>query len=90
MLNFSDPYLDFSIAVLLPLCTTLFVLIAMNVKSFFFLLRFYLFIYEKHREERERQRHRQREKKAPGKKPDMGLDPGSLGSRPGLKAVLNR
>ena len=40
--------------------------------------------------ERERQRHRQREKQAPCRAPDMGLDPESPGSRPGLKAVLNR
>ena len=36
--------------------------------------------------ERERQRHRQREKQAPGKEPDVGLDPGTLGSHPDLKA----
>ena len=40
--------------------------------------------------ERERQRHRQREKQALCREPDMGLDPGSSGSGPGLKAVLNR
>ena len=40
--------------------------------------------------ERERQRHRQREKQAPCREPDMGLDPRSPGSGPGLKAVLNR
>ena len=34
------------------------------------------------------QRHRQREKHAPCKEPDMGLDPRSPGSGPGLKAVL--
>ena len=39
--------------------------------------------------ERERQRHRQREKQA-YKEPDVGLDPGSPGSRPGLQAALNR
>ena len=39
--------------------------------------------------ERERQRHRQREKQAPCREPDVGLDPGSPGSGPGLKAVLN-
>ena len=39
--------------------------------------------------ERERQRHRQREKQAPCREPYVGLDPGSLGSRAGLKAVLN-
>ena len=37
------------------------------------------------------QRHRQREKQAPcGVVPDVGLDPGSPGSRPGLQAALNR
>ena len=42
-----------------------------------------------HRErERERQRHRQREKQAPSmhREPDVGLDSGSPGSRPGPKA----
>ena len=36
--------------------------------------------------ERERQRHRQREKQAPCREPDVGLDPRTPGSRPGLKA----
>ena len=40
--------------------------------------------------ERERQRHRQREKQALCREPDVGLDPGSPGSHPGLKAALNR
>ena len=31
------------------------------------------------------QRHRKREKQAPCRKPDVGLDPGSPESRPGLK-----
>ena len=39
---------------------------------------------------RERQRHRPREKQVPCREPDVGLDPGSPGSGPGLKAVLNR
>ena len=34
------------------------------------------------------QRHRQREKQAPCREPNVGLDPGSPGSRPGLKAAL--
>ena len=33
---------------------------------------------------------REREKQAPCREPDVGLDPGSPGSGPGLKAVLNR
>ena len=36
--------------------------------------------------ERKRQRHRQREKQAPCRDPNMGLDPRSPGSSPGLKA----
>ena len=35
---------------------------------------------------RERQRHRQREKQAPHEKPDAGLNPRTLGSRPEPKA----
>ena len=38
------------------------------------------------RERRERQRHRQREKQALCREPKVGLDPGTPGSRPGLKA----
>ena len=40
--------------------------------------------------ERERQRHRQREKQAPRREPAAGLNPGSPGSCPRLKAALNR
>ena len=40
--------------------------------------------------ERERQRHGQREKQGPCREPDMGLNPGSPGSHPGLQVVLNR
>ncbi|XP_072601776.1 piwi-like protein 1 isoform X6 [Vulpes vulpes] len=49
---------------------------------------FYLFIHTD--ADRERQRHRQREKQAPCREHDVGLDPGSPGSHPGLQAVLNR
>ena len=48
----------------------------------------YLFIHERHTE-RERQRQRQREKEAPCRELDAGLNPGSPGSGPGLKAALN-
>ena len=41
------------------------------------------------RRERERQRHRQREKWALCREPYAGLNPGSPGSHPGLKAALN-
>ena len=61
-----------------------------NVKTFFF-LRFYLLIHERHREreretERDRERQRQREKQAPGREPNVRLDPGTPGSCPGSKA----
>ena len=46
---------------------------------FFFFLRLYLFM-----------RDTEREKQAPCREPDMGLDPGSPGSGPGLKVALNR
>ena len=36
--------------------------------------------------ERERQTHRQREMQAPCREPDVGFDPGTPGSHPGLKA----
>ena len=45
---------------------------------------------ERERErERERHRHRQREQQASCREPEVGLDPGSLGSHPGLKVALN-
>ena len=53
-----------------------------------FFLKIYLFIHERHREAETQ--HRQREKQAPCREPDVGLDPGSPGSHPGPKAVLNR
>ena len=37
----------------------------------------------------EQAREQQREKQAPHKEPDVGLNPGSPGSGPGLQAVLN-
>ena len=49
----------------------------------------YLFMRNTERREREKQRHRHREKQAPWGEPDVGFDPGSSGSRPGLKAALN-
>ena len=48
---------------------------------YFFLKDFYLFMTF-----RERGRDRQREKQAPRKEPDVGLNPGTLGSRPEPKA----
>ena len=50
---------------------------------FFFFLRFYLFIHERHTK---RQRHGQREKQALCREPDVGLNPGTPGSCPGPKA----
>ena len=55
--------------------------------TFLFLKKkiFYLLIHERHRQ-RKRQRYRQREKQVPCRKPNAGLDPGTSGSHPGLKA----
>ena len=39
---------------------------------------------------RDTERERQREKQAPCREPEVGLDPGTLGSCPGLKVALNR
>ena len=57
--------------------------------TFFFTDFIYFFVTDTERD-RARQRHRQREKQAPCREPEVGLDPGSLESGPGLKAVLNR
>ena len=51
----------------------------------FFFLRFYLFIHDRHRE-REAVTQAEREKQAPCREPDVGLDPGTPGSRPELRA----
>ena len=63
---------------------------ALSIETFVFLFVCFcflkiLFIYSL-KTHGERQRHRQREKQAPCRDPDVGLDPGSLGSRPGPKA----
>ena len=54
---------------------------------FFYFFKFLFIMINKSHRERERQRHRQREKQAPCREPDVGLDPKTLGSWPGLKAV---
>ena len=59
----------------------------MDIFVFIYLRFIYLFM--RNTERRERQRHRQREKQASCREPDLGLDPGSPGSRPGPKAALN-
>ena len=45
-------------------------------------------MHERHR--KRGQKHKQRDKWAPCREPDVELDPGSPGSRPGLQAALNR
>ena len=57
------------------------------ILNIYLFLKIYLFIHSERA--RERQRHRQREKQAPCREPDVGLDPGSTGSHPGLQAALN-
>ena len=70
-------------------------LIKINVSLFKICFKFSIFIFKDfiylfmRDTERERQRHRQREKQASCRETDMGLDPGSPGSHPGLKAALN-
>ena len=54
---------------------------------FFFLKILFIYLFMRERErERERQRHRQREKQVPCREPDVGFDPGTIGSLPELKA----
>ena len=80
------------VACSLTSCCTFFFLFFCFV-LFCFKIFIYLFMRDTERErerEIERQRRRQREKQAPCREPDMGLDPRSLGSHPGLKVVLNR
>ena len=60
-------------------------LVSTYLSTFFIFLRFYLFIHDRHRK---REREREREM-APCMEPDMGLNPGSPGSHPGLKVALN-
>ena len=52
---------------------------------FLFLKKYVIYLFMRDRE-RERQRHRQREKQVPCREPDVGLDPGTVGSRPEPKA----
>ena len=56
------------------------------ITSSILFLKFYLFIHER---ERQRERGWQRQKQAPCREPDVGLNPGTPGSCPGLKAALN-
>ena len=64
------------------------------IPRYLFFFKF-LFIYDSHRE-RERERKREAETQAEGeagsmhREPDVGFDPGSPGSCPGLKVALNR
>ena len=61
-------------------------ILAQGKQSLFdFFFKFFMIVIQ-----RERQRHRQREKQAPCREPDVGLDPGSPGSHPGLKEMLSR
>ena len=62
-------------------CTQQMLLFFFKFEGFF--LRFYLFIHR----DKERQRHRQREKQASCREPDVGLDPRSPGSHPGLQVA---
>ena len=63
--------------------------IALTVHLILFLISFKDFIYSRETH-REKEAETQREKQAPCKEPNMGLDPWSPGSHPGLKTALNR
>ena len=56
--------------------------------TYFYFFKDFIYLLETQRE-RERQTHRQREKQAPCREPSAGLNPGTPGSHPGLKATLN-
>ena len=65
-----------------------------NSWFFFFFFKDFIYLFMRNTErdrdrDRDRQRHRQRAKQAPRREPDVGLNPWSPGSGPGLKAVLN-
>ena len=60
-----------------------------NDSSDFIFLKDFIYLFMRDTE-RERQRHRQGEKQPPSREPNVGLDPGSPRSRPGLKVALNR
>ena len=60
-------------------------LLTLQVTLLVFFTAHYLFLRDTE-SERERQRHRQKEKQAPCKEPDVGLNPGTPGSRPKPKA----
>ena len=64
------------------------IFIVISVYHILFFLRFYLFIHDRERDAKT-QAEGERKKQAPRRKPDVGLDPWSPGSRPGLKAALN-
>ena len=51
---------------------------------FYFFLRFYLFIHERHRE---RQKHRQKEKQAPYGEPDAGSQDSGVMTEPKADAL---
>ena len=59
-----------------------------SISKICFLFFFFKILFINDRE-RERQGHRQREKQAPCREPDVGPNPRSPGSHPGLKAALN-
>ena len=57
----------------------------MKMTKFRHLKKIFIHSWETHRAGWGEQRYRQREKQAPCREPDVGLDPGSPGSHPGLK-----
>ena len=60
-----------------------------NFQNLVVFLRFFFFFFNSFMRDTERERVRQGEKQAPCREPHVGLDLGTPGSHPGLKAVLN-
>ena len=56
--------------------------------TFLFFFKDFIYLFMRHTQ-RERHRDRQRVKQVPCREPDVGLNPGTPGSHPGLKAALN-
>ena len=70
-------------------CTSNTTSLCLSLQVLFFHKHFFSkgFIYLFMRDtQKERERHRQKEKQVPCREPDVGLDPGTLGSLPGPKA----
>ena len=76
---------DLSLHSLISVAYKVYFVISSYSNSVLYFLKDVIYLFTRDTE-RERQRHRQREKQAPCMVPDVGLNPGSPGSRLGPKA----